>query len=450
MALINPNSLYSGGQANWDTTPLVKYTLQERAKKAAKNEALDNYFQKLPETINETGVRDKDIEGLHQAIGDMRSDWMRDRKEIGRGNTPQAFNYGKKYRNILGKIQASKNAAKTEMELGKARMSGNKGYMFKGADREQALLDLEKPVWDDTHKNTGLAYWDAPPPPLDLKKHTAELTVKPNPLDPVYQDIPNDKFNRLEVTNKGFSKQDLGSLQLQSTYQLHNNPSFEYQLNEQVKNPAIAAKLAEVYQSNFGKPPETEEDLATAYNLSLFDLTPTQKTVKNLEAINADKKATWLEHNAITDRQHKANIALNKSAQDAGIEINDFYKGINTKVDEDIAGGYGMTRINALANDEQKIVLQAARDLSGDNTLGNDEIFISKNDNGNIEIYKAENNSGGKLVKLRQNLIGNITPKGVNLPNQPSVKEKREVLRNSATPKPTEKKAGSWRDKYVK
>ena len=58
MPLNNPSSLYTGGKAVLNPMPFVNLALQARAKKEARTQAIDNYYSKLPSTINDKGIRD--------------------------------------------------------------------------------------------------------------------------------------------------------------------------------------------------------------------------------------------------------------------------------------------------------------------------------------------------------------------------------------------------------
>lgn len=110
------------------------------------------------------------------------------------------------------------------------------------------------------------------------------------------------------------------------------------------------------------------------------------------------------------------------------IAINDVYGGIETKVNDEVSKGNTEVRVNSLSSDEQKAVLEEARKLTGDNELNNEDIVLSKRGN-EINIYKVQDD--GTLKISVENLVGSITPKGINLNKQPSVKEKRSLLQKT-------------------
>ena len=61
MALINPNNLYSAGNVVLDSNPYMRVALQARERKAAREEAVDKYYQNLPNTLNDKGLRDQEV-----------------------------------------------------------------------------------------------------------------------------------------------------------------------------------------------------------------------------------------------------------------------------------------------------------------------------------------------------------------------------------------------------
>ena len=64
MAIVNDPRLYSGGSAEFDSTPTVNLYANLLAKKQAKMDALDEYDKKRLDTINPNGVRDVDRSAL--------------------------------------------------------------------------------------------------------------------------------------------------------------------------------------------------------------------------------------------------------------------------------------------------------------------------------------------------------------------------------------------------
>lgn len=312
MAIINPSNLYSGGQGLLKDN-VVDYITKLELHKRAKDEALDKYYQNLPATINEKGVRDQDIPGLHQKINETQQYWMENRDKIKKGNTPESFNYNRMWRDVKGGVTMSQNAAGTSLKLGSARLDPKKAYMFKGADKEDMLMANELPVWDANHKNIDLAQFSSVQP-LDTKKHLQPLDkIKANDVEPRYEKIDGDPYNKMEIREKKYSPDDLSAVYVYSQEQLNNNGGFEKALETAVQNPETAAQLTDLFKRQYGREPKSENDLAAAYTLSLKgDASPVYRKVEDFGAKQSRRmedrlKAMGKQDEYIRGRMKKAN-----------------------------------------------------------------------------------------------------------------------------------------------
>ena len=131
MAVQNDPRLYSAGAVTFDATPSTNLYGQLMAKRQAKEEAIDEYYKKLPQTLNSAGMREQSIPGFNEGVSGLQKYWMENRDKIRKGTTPEAFNYDKMIRGLEQKINEDKNAAKTDLELGKMRFNKENGYIFK-------------------------------------------------------------------------------------------------------------------------------------------------------------------------------------------------------------------------------------------------------------------------------------------------------------------------------
>lgn len=317
MSLHNPAGLYNGS-APLNPLPYVNIAIQAKVRKQAREDAINKHFQDLPNTINDKNVRDQEIEGLNTMKNDIYSFGQKNKAALANpklDNGAAQFTLQKKFRDANTYAQESKNRTATALKLSQLRGNPKYDYIFRDPKTIEKIAAHEAPVGTEGSEAINFDQLTLPPPPFDVIKHMNGVKVKPNPTEPTYQDIPGDKFNRLEVTGKKFSPEDLNSLHIYSQAQLENNPSFEEQIKNHVQNdPEIAAKISDVFQKNYGHPVQSEGDLAAGYTLSLMDLTPTQKTVANKQAISDDKEAKWMKHNALTFKQSMAKIAANKQS----------------------------------------------------------------------------------------------------------------------------------------
>lgn len=317
MALINQSGMYNGS-APLNPLPYVNIAIQARQRKQAREDAIDKHFHDLPNTINDKGVRDQEIEGLNTMKNDIYSFGQKNKEALRNpklDNGAAQFTLQKKFRDASTYAQESKNRTATALKLAQLRGNPKYDYIFRDPKTIDKIAAHEAPVGLQGSQAINFDQLTFPPPPFDPVKHISGLKVKPNPIAPTYQDIPGDKFNRLEITGKQFSPEDLNSIHVYAQTQLENNPSFEKHIKDNIEtNPKIAAQMADLFQKNYGHPIESEADVAAAYDLSLRDLTPTQKVVANRQAISDDKEDKWKKHNALTFAQSLAKIKANKQA----------------------------------------------------------------------------------------------------------------------------------------
>jgi hypothetical protein len=123
----------------------------------------------------------------------------------------------------------------------------------------------------------------------------------------------------------------------------------------------------------------------------------------------------------------KIEMGLSGKGNGGDVEINNVFDRIKSKVDNgDIHYKptneyYG--RFNALAQDEQSAVMDAVR-KTGSKEDGNN-LFLKNNGN-TIEVYKM---TDGSAIANPETLVTTLSKTGTNLKTQPSVKEKREVIK---------------------
>lgn len=169
MELRNDPRLYSAGAVAFDSSPSVNVYAQLMAKKQAKDEAIDEYYRKLPSTLNSAGMRDQDRAGFDQAVAEWQKHWIQNKNKIRKGNSQEAFDAEQKFRSLQEAIQRSKDAAKTDLELGKMRFSKENSYIFDDDDFVNSQHQHSLPIWDARHKPMDLATVALPPRPFEAK-----------------------------------------------------------------------------------------------------------------------------------------------------------------------------------------------------------------------------------------------------------------------------------------
>jgi len=137
-------------------------------------------------------------------------------------------------------------------------------------------------------------------------------------------------------------------------------------------------------------------------------------------------KDEWNRRNAITSRQaasRAATVAAGKDAQ----PIVDVWGGIVESVNKSKSGAIAF---NELEPNAQEILLEFAKKSGKD--LSQEEVTVYKNKNGGYELREVETvKRNGKDVAVIGKLITPISEQVVNLQGQPSVQEKRRVVKGS-------------------
>lgn len=122
--LQNPSNLYSSGQVNLDSTPFVKFALQQEAQKKAKDEALDKFFAEKNAKLTTTGMRESEIAPLSQVKTQLQNFWLKNRDNIhniSKDNGKAWGEYNKLFNTAQSIIDNSKAAAKITDEIGKIK-----------------------------------------------------------------------------------------------------------------------------------------------------------------------------------------------------------------------------------------------------------------------------------------------------------------------------------------
>lgn len=199
MAVQLPQGLYSHYTNVFDTTPLMQANLQRKqhleAKKQAKEEALNQYFNELPNKLNTAGVRQQDLYdpkygGITKEIEDWSTQWKLNADAIKRGGVAQQEHMAR-YNNILRKIDQAKQRAKFELELGKARFEGKYNP---DDDDFNVLQNVGKSIYDPTsYKDDGVSEYgwqDLSPstPDLDIETESKAYDLLTKNLTPIEKD----------------------------------------------------------------------------------------------------------------------------------------------------------------------------------------------------------------------------------------------------------------------
>jgi len=331
MALINPSGLYNG-TPNLNPLPYVNIALQARARKQAREDALNNYYNKLPDTLNDKGVRDIEIPIINDYKNKIMEFGVKNRDALKNpkiDNGAAQLNLQKLMRDASGVARMSQNAAKADLEAGKFFLEKNNQYALNSDDyvNEHHLSTL--PVTDPNYKPLDLQKYATNRPfdetsfVKDIKNkipYSEKVVREVDPIDPNYEIVTT--LPVLDAKAKGKMVEDAAD-------RFHNDPIFRKKIERDLAGTGQIPNLLQIAKEQFGVTnPEdmTDELLAAAYTYSKLPIGKTKEKVQgnytNRQKGKMDDWRTkfdaankeWDRRRPLKFADHMALIAANKKA----------------------------------------------------------------------------------------------------------------------------------------
>ncbi len=308
MALVNPPQLFTEGKVNL-TNPYFNTILQHQAKKQARGEAIDKYYQNLPNTINDKGVRDQEIEGLNSRRNQIFEFGQKNKEALQNpklDNGAARFNLDKMFREAQGYAMESKNRSATAMNLAKLRGNPKYDYIFRDPKLIEQIDAHEKPVDDPNSKAINFDQLTLPQAPFDPQKYLKgfgdikydyKTSTAPN---------PQDKYTLIETKTPQLGQDAKEAIYHRATEALIDNPSFEDHIKKALdQDPSLIGKIQDTFKENYGRdinPATADHDIAAAFTiLGLSHAGSRGRTIPNTEARTEDRMklqdhAAWLRY----------------------------------------------------------------------------------------------------------------------------------------------------------
>lgn len=402
------NPSYTGGAVAFNSNPSTNLAIQLYQRKLAREQAFDDYERNRLDRINEKGVRDIDREGLDNRILDLKGFYNANKEHIRRGNTPQAYDYEKRVRDVSSYINASKERTAKADAANKLRQERLKTNRMMDDDFWDSYQTNEKAIDEDGSKTMDLTKWMSQSAP----KYDPSVTIKTfadikrKPGIPTYADVKGEPFKKTESITETFDDDAKTTIAVRAQNLYDSNDGFAVHVQDQIKDPLQRGRLEKVFTDEFKTAPQSERDYAVASMME--QLQPSITKTKTIEDWKA--KADYMQ------RYKERNIGLNRIAR--AEEVNDVFKIIDDLATQKKAEGKPYLQVNLLPTDAQQAVIEQAKKVTGNNSIDQADLKIIKDDIGNIEIVDAKKNRH----------LGYLTQVGVNLGKQPGVQEKRAVV----------------------
>ena len=316
MALQNPSNLYRGGLVNLNPMPYVNIINQARAKKQVREDAIDQYYRKLPDTVNDKGIRDQDRPVIEEYRNKIYEYWIKNKDLLRRGDGAAQLEMEKLFREANAAAERSKNLGKRALERGKMYLSKENRWVVDD-DEYMAAEDMEsKPINDPAHREMDMPALLANKPfdesefGKEIKgkiKYGTKVVRQTDPTNPLYDivsEVPNIDPKTAEQIYSFASEK------------VNGNKRFEKFIKN--KTPEQLAELNKISEKVFGHPIRqdfAEEDAAAAYTVLQIPVTSSkEKSQQDIGAVQSAKNKEWDRRNRITFGQSMQKIAANKAA----------------------------------------------------------------------------------------------------------------------------------------
>lgn len=292
MAITNPSSLYSGGNVRLDPTPYLRLAIQERIRKEARGQAIEQYYQKLPETLNDKGVRDQEVPIIADYKNKMAQAWMDNRDAIRRGDPQAQLRVQQLFREAQAVARKSQIAGQTDKQLGQMWFDKNNQPILNSEDFIQKHQQHNLPVTDPDFKPLDIAEVMANRP-FNQDDYVKQIkgNFKYGEGVPTITPHPTDKNLEVVTTNPILDDQTKENIYASSAYKLHNDIAFQRQLRRDFSTPEQIAPLNEVSKKVFGHDISEPEDIAAAYTASLLPSSTVRQNVRtSIDALNKTRE----------------------------------------------------------------------------------------------------------------------------------------------------------------
>ncbi len=338
--LVNPSTLYSGGNVRLDSTPYLRLALQQRAKQQALDEASTQYFTKLPEKINTAGVRSQDMQdpngngGIQNDIDNWQSQWALNKNAIKKGGLAQQ-QFMSDFEKIRQKVQLSKDEGKKELMMGKETL---KPGGWKPRSHDHPIIDaIGKSIYDpSSYKQDGVSRYGlndlslaaAPYTPDYQLKHDKAITANIQP-----DKLPDDKgvFDPIakKVTyNYGYTPEKVnqivqtGLATLQSDRTMYNAMEDALQNHDQVElaSKALQQEYDRTHNDGMKVVVDTPEEMYAGLQMNKYANAKIPKTFTDKKSIDEYNAAEWDRRNKITNQQRIKAAALQSQRKDARVK----------------------------------------------------------------------------------------------------------------------------------
>ena len=264
---------YAGGAVIFDSYPYANLYIQQVQREAAKDEALDKYFQEWEKSINPAGMRNQDTEDLLNIVNQSRDFYLQNKKAI---KNP-ALDGGRAYseymarqKEAMGLINSSKQIAQKEELINRNILSARqKGLPI--ADRVVMDLDaFRQPLRSQNWRDFNPDNLDFQPKPFDFARFTKDIYGDTKLSERIVGEkkVP-ESFEKITTFETFLDENELPKIESRAVAAYRSSPSVKEFIDTLSQNPTEVTRLNNLFKEKYGRSISTPEDVSVSFALSL-------------------------------------------------------------------------------------------------------------------------------------------------------------------------------------
>jgi hypothetical protein len=389
-----PSNLYSGDAVVLNTKPITDFYVKQQTEKAAAQDAYGKYFQDQLSKLNDKGLSEDDIPVVNKGITDAQNYYLQNKNEISKGNTPEATQMNKIFRDVQGSIQEGLDKTKTNTIL--AQLPTKMPWLANNPEYVNAVASHNLPIGTPGREPINLAkFTSIEVPPLDISKYVNKnlKDIKPEYTPSTTVD-PNNKFQNIESYIPKLDASSKSIIQTRVSNDYQNNPSMQKAVYDLHKPDRIGdfMNATNKFKEVYGKDPSGDVDLATGLILSGISLPPKSPTFKPNDAaknLENDRRAARNQEYSLARQTHAAQLSLTNT-QAKNPVVSSYDNTINT-IKNNTAGAtsalhaLGQTtytapmEISKLGDTEARLVRARLKSAYGGKNYSDSDGFVTTN-----------------------------------------------------------------------
>lgn len=265
-----PSNLYSGGSVVFDSQPYVNFYAQTMARKQAKDEALDQYYQNQFKSINSAGMRTQDIPFFTEKVNAAQQFYQQYRDKIKNprldGGKSQS-EFQARLMDASNTTQKSKNEAKVITDF----MPTLRNPDLRSRIPDSVMNDIsvhELPLNDPNRKSFDPAKFNFNAKPFDIKMQGDYIKgvtsgVKFDEKTSVGKTDPKTLMQTVTTTSS-LGDEGKESIRNKAAGAYATDPSVKEFVDKELSKPGNYHQLNEIFKKTFGADIQHSEDLMTA------------------------------------------------------------------------------------------------------------------------------------------------------------------------------------------